>query len=235
MLIDSDFKDYYDVGSQHGVDKTVVYLRKTVAEEINNSDPATGKFARLELPHKEHFGTTNVIKFIVGFCGKLYPVVHVENYSVGINQFLYDADECVEFLTKIKLGLGKNRSRYSIYERPDFQISSERNVRSFYSYNWSHLEKYFLERKTPIFKIGQGIAVGFRDYANIFVNSPYLREIKFAKVKDPITAYQEIYSYISGFLGTPCMPMIEIADKYKQQQHGHDHKYSFRREPSKKK
>jgi hypothetical protein len=62
-----------------------------------------------------------------------------------------------------------------------------------------------------------------------------LKPLKFMRIKDPAQAFQEIYMFIAGTLGLPELPMVEIEDKYKQQQHGHDHKYSFRKEPTKRK
>ena len=51
---------------------------------------------------------------------------------------------------------------------------------------------------------------------------------------DTFTAFQEIQMYISGVLGTGEKEIIEVEDKYKIPQHGFN-KWSFRREPTKKK
>ena len=57
---------------------------------------------------------------------------------------------------------------------------------------------------------------------------------EFYKVIDAFTAFQEISMFIGGVLGIGEKEIVEIEDKYKIGQHGFD-KWSFRKEPSKKK
>ena len=70
MLIISKYHDYYDsVAFSKGVDKTIVYNREESQlfyKKIKNDFPV----------HGYHWSRTDerILTFIIGFCGKLYPV-----------------------------------------------------------------------------------------------------------------------------------------------------------------
>jgi hypothetical protein len=70
--------------------------------------------------------------------------------------------------------------------------------------------------QTPVMAIWQG---------NLIIN-PNLKAFEFQKVVDPYTALTELQNFIAGVLGTS-KEIIEVADKYKIQNHGYD-KYSFK-------
>ncbi len=72
------------------------------------------------------------------------------------------------------------------------------------------------------------------NYRHSFVINPKLKDLQFYKVFDAFTAFQEISMFLGGVLGVGEKEIIEIEDKYKIGQHGFD-KWSFRKEPTKKK
>jgi len=235
MLIASDFKDYYDSGAAFGIDKTCVYARR------NSVQPYHTVHAK-KLGYDESYSENTVIKFAVGFCGTIYPAIQIRNDITKINDTFYDPQTCIKFLRKIGFGLKQPEQKYRYYYRDpryDEDIRSEDGIKRFFErpdrpHYWKSYEPLFLEHKTPIFRVGYNIVPGWDRHSQLLEINPNLKKIKFQKIKDPTTAFQDIFMYISGVLGTPERPMVEIEDKYKQQQHGHDDPYSFKRSPTKK-
>lgn len=60
------------------------------------------------------------------------------------------------------------------------------------------------------------------------VINPCLKRVEFFRCKDAYTVYQELDMFISGVLGEPGVPMVEITDKDRIKQHGFD-EWSFRK------
>ena len=89
----------------------------------------------------------------------------------------------------------------------------------------------FRKFKVPIFVFDADSRSPRND--NAFIINANLKEFEFYKVVDAFTAFVETQNYISGVLGTSEKEIIEVEDKYKIGQHGFD-KWSFRREPSKR-
>ena len=63
MRIISKFRDYYDIGQGVGFDDTIMYLRKT---KILNGEEELAK---------ERFKHLRSGELLLGFCGKIYPLV----------------------------------------------------------------------------------------------------------------------------------------------------------------
>ena len=72
------------------------------------------------------------------------------------------------------------------------------------------------------------------EYIGLVTNAQ-LKDFQFAKMKDPFTAFQDIYMYISGVLGVDAKPMVQISDKDLAHKRGHGGKYSFKKPPGTKK
>lgn len=64
--------------------------------------------------------------------------------------------------------------------------------------------------------------------------NPKLGDFEFYKIKSPFEAYQELDMYISGVLGGKSPKLEEISDESMKLKKGFDHKYSFKKEPTKK-
>lgn len=211
MLIVSKFHDYYDVGMKLGADKTCVYRRNTV---VIDKKPST------ETLRTEGWNT-----YVVGFCGKFYPMVYHVDCNGVINKIIWDADEAVRFIPQ---------KRMRFYWDQD-SIDSELGVRRFFDRKYPKLETLFQDHRTPIFGFDPPSLRMYswkkdENYLTLVLN-PNLKNLKFYKVKDPITAYQEIYMYLSGVLGSRGPEPLPISDKLKAQAHGHDGKYSFKKAP----
>jgi len=230
MRIISDFHDYYDAVQATGQDQTLLYLRKVVEEETKDYPfPIIDYyrcwrwFNRLPSPCVE--------QFIVGFCGKIYPVI---NY--GDNVYCHNIED-------VDLYMEANY-REKVLEEYRHPLKHSRHHRywdaalcRFVFDNWFKEVKakqnafghIFLKHKCPIF-----IAYcGESRYANKrFVYNGKLKDCDFFRVMEPFTAFQEISMFLGG-MAMPNRPIPEVSDKDLAAAKGFD-KFSFRKDPSKK-
>ena len=228
MLIVSKFHDYYDTAIGYGgVDKTVVYKRKTEKKEAPDSSGDIFNRIYEEQFHKHRFDYT-VCKCVMGFCGQIFPFYHiVKKWKTNGNDriehfYMYDMEEMIDFTRKEKIGQWTAK-RYSRY----YTRLSDRTIKEYFAKDWSHLHKYFRKYKAPVFLLQHK----WPAKTELMLN-PVLRERHFAKRKDPFTAYQEIYMYLSGVLGIGEKEIVQIKDKYMLKKKGFD-KWSFKKRPKK--
>ena len=237
MYIISKNKDYYDgvVGSV-GMDKTVVYERITV--EIEDSKKMLKEFRahrNWNDRRENHFlniGYANTDSkkyeennfFIVGFCGKLY-LGWKFHYKVKV----WD-EEIGEMDSQWKTDIIYGYENAKKYLKTSFWRSNiDDDIEYVVKYDPINM---FRELKSPIF-IYDSERSKPRGNDKMIIN-PILKNYEFYKVVDAFTAFTELQMFIGGVLGVGEKEIIEIEDKYKIPQHGFD-KWSFRREPSKKK
>lgn len=233
MYIISNKKDYYDgVAGTLGIDKTIVYERKTIELDnkqtfdifrradyyVKNSDKTPflklgSFFMRKQIPQKYH----NYSYFIIGFCGKIY--VGWKLYEETKNQYN------IFSRTKITITYDFEFIKTLI----DCERSYVGNLVDIYNdvINYD-VTPYFQEVKSPIFLYESGYD---RGNSTMTIN-PILADYEFFKVFDSFLAFQEIQMYISGVLGNLEKDTLNIEDKYKIAQYGFD-KWSFRKEPQK--
>ena len=235
MYIISKFKDYYDgvVGTM-GIDKTLVYERKTI--EIKDNKKMLKEFRGFRNwnnIHKNHFlnigyADTKSKKyennnfFIVGFCGKLY---------LGW-KFEYKVKEWNnrKIIEVIKTDIIYGYENAKKYLKTNFWRSNlNDDVEYVMKYDPINM---FRELNAPIFIYDSDRRSPRK--SDIMIINPILKEWEFYKVMDSFAAFQEISMFIGGVLGIDEKEIIEIEDKYRIAKHGFD-KWSFRREPSKKK
>jgi hypothetical protein len=252
MLINSKFKDYYDQCASYGIDKTVQYHR--VSQTLNAKDTsgpdgqlikaisAAVERARLRLtpPHRD------VDLFFVGFCGKIYagftanvliktgriktnsqyvsslrrPLNNEPDYTV---KYFWEATDLDKQDRKIDINA---RSWLSLDCPPN--PSSVKTVEQWIDYNADVRENEALE----LF-IDHKLVSFVYDQREITLN-PCLHDYNFQRVIGGVEAFQAIDMFISGVLGQPANPMIELTDKDRIQAHGFDNK-SFRKDPTKHK
>lgn len=196
MLIDSDFKDYYDVIKSYGIDKTVVYCRKT--SEVILKDSLVSNYQREE-------------EVLIGFCGKIYPLKILRRIDKPDIYFYTQAG--------YNKALKKKQDRYRYVSHRELE---------FWTKPWPQLQELFQSLRTPIFAVTDRPD---NKRGCIITLNPKLKDYQFQHVIDPASAFQSIYMYISGVLGTPLNPTVTIDDKHKAIAHGHDGKYSFKKTP----
>lgn len=230
MRIISKFRDYYDGVMNMGMDLECPYIReqKEIALNVKDSNEyvnawkrgqegegtlydihnwEASKFGRYAKDEVRNF-------FLIGYCGKIYPCIKITTPKETVFQYKKD-----------KIKDEKFKKRY-------YHMGTEI---SFFDKDWSKFEKYFLEYKTPIFVVRPKFFEKSQSQKRVLITNCELRCYDFMKKKDPYTAFQDIYQYISGVIGVNQKPIIELSDKSKRQKHQMDDKYSFRKEPKKSK
>lgn len=240
MFIISKFKDYYDgVVGTVGIDKTIVYNRnEEIIEPIDSRFPKEFFGEDYHMRHSIPFiniGRYKIKKinfdeyspFIVGFCGmiyvgwKYYKIVKDFNNSVSlITTIDYNFNHIKENITGDKKRLSEFVSDMS-------DILMFDPIEIFRRYN------------TPIFVYDNDY--GYRNTPSSyhyhfnpkFVINANLLDYEFYKKVNAFDAFQEIQMFMSGVLGNKEKEIIQIADKYKIQQHGFD-KFSFRKDKESK-
>ncbi len=220
MRIISKQHDYYDSTASHGVDMQVVYVR-------NPSFTQTPGYYQSDYFHvwkglSQHYYWTD--RHLIGFCGKIYPTIGVGGGSEK-TEYFYTEESLIKYWERQGI-LVEPGYRYNSNLRTKLGIKQAFEV----SHLEKHLENLFHEHKSPIFVYGKELGGTDR---GISLN-PLLRPYQFYKIKDPVTAFQDIYMYISGVLGINQKPMVKIDDKYKIAAKGHDGEYSFRKPPGKR-
>lgn len=239
MLIISDFRDFYDHILAFGIDKTVVFQRKeseqniSVPEDFPNLSDGNNFFTKT-YEYSHYFK-------VIGFCGKFYPLIRVvqidrkQGTEITKHYHLYSTKDVKEFLSK--WGLRENAEECYFSNR--FTLQNIKNLENFFkAEQYKPLLEFFSKYNVSNF-VYLGCKTryrrGYKPYlANVIFN-PCLKNYDFVKVKDPVTAFQELMNYISGVLGTPERPMVKLSDKELAKKRGHGGKYSFRKVPSAKK
>jgi len=246
MRIKSDFHDYYDGVQAFGQDQDLVYIRKKIDFPLGVE--LKTKRCPFPIPNTDRYGgytrvgelPTGMSFYIIGVAGKLYPCFrmywHYPNtLEKDIEAYCYslaDIDKIIKTKCDKKAQdifneatIKKSRSRYHRYmsmRRAEFE--------SFFA-EWEREDQSAkarqLFRQYPIFVIETR-----REGLYVCYNCS-LREHKFFKVKDPMTTYQEIAMFLGG-LAAPQKPIPVPSDKDMVSIKGFD-KFSFRKEPSKKK
>ena len=236
IICKKDKKDYYDgiVGTM-GVDKTIIYDRE-IKEFSKNEIPLPFKHTRSnyyvkQIPSFLKLGGYHIKKeyrrfyenysyFIIGFCGKLYIGWKLYKTSNNINkelvtQLIYDFNEISQYLDYKQVWYG----------------NLEDHVKNVLNYDALQL---FREFNTPVFiydhDYNRMLSIRHGWYENPrFIINPLLSNYEFYRVFDTFQAFQEIQMFLGGVLGNKEKEIIEVADKYKIEQHGFD-KWSFRKE-----
>lgn len=250
MLIISKFKDYYDSAVGHGVDKTIVYKRDWIRKFDKDPRSSTSENQKQweeylagktwYHPHRTkhrsyvekgygHNRKGTFEHFVIGFCGKLYPGVILDNKDYkGIENAFYDKDKLIKAV----------KDKHDLTEdEVDLSAPFGFKHNSWGEYRWdrsrgdwfnekdhSGLLSIFEEYKTPCFiKWNQCVDI-----------NPELKEFKFQQVMDPYTTFQEIMMYISGVLGVNEVEVVTLSDKDKLHKKGFDD-WSFKKLPGGKK
>ncbi len=233
MLILSNFKDYYDHITAFGVDKTIIYRRETKGLQIK----AVGL---QDLPPSEDFRTKareyQCFYNIVGFCGKLYPVIKVERKDYNTKDaipeifYLYTIEQVEAFLKSFGIKETKKVTRWRGFNT---DLRRPNSLQDFFdAKDYKCLTKVFSDYRIPCF-----VWYDTKGYINLTLEiktNPRLKDYGFVKIKHPVDAFQELMLYVSGVIGSESKEVIEISDKDKAKAHAHDGKYSFRTPPQNK-
>lgn len=231
MRIMSKFQDYYDCGVAYGIDKKILYKRKTKSfcVDFDSRNPRLESIEFRSVRAKQHptknpedmrnFDYTPVG---LSFCGKLYMGLEIveridlpptsTNFHEYVTTYIWNMDDVEnhEFIDEV--------GYYYWYDKPKFTYF---NILDDEEMNMKYdspvvLERYVRSNYEP----------------NVFVN-PSLKELGFSRVVDPYQAFQEISMYISGPLAHRETDDLEMSGKQKMQNKGMDEVYGFRKRPKK--
>lgn len=224
MRIISKFHDYYDCIQREGQDQSLIYLRKA-------EDEVPGWYGPI-LNHARYTQPSTGLsfdQFMIGFCGKIYPLVTCKKtdedpifcYSVeAVDKWIEencDKHQKLKYNAKgyVRRGIGLRNK-----EVRKFFLEGEQN-RDFY-------QKKFEQKLSPIF-----VCRSSSNYRRYIQWNACLKDYQFYQVFDTYTAYQEISMFL-GSLAMPEKPIPVLPDKTMAEIKGFN-KWSFRKEPTKKK
>lgn len=223
MLLISKFNDYYDSALAGGIDKTIVYRRKT--KEIERPEWMDRKYWFPELiskyswsnsiDYKSTFNTINIngvryefnLKvFIIGFCGTVYKGVRLKHGKVysGINYnptYHYSMHSLTKEMNRLGIIFKTENVRCFDFEPINCPQMIEAKYVSFYNNGAIHSE-YRQERLNK-----------WRDLTNKAYLEPVLKDFQFYRAVPTYTAFQEISMYISGVIGVGEKETITISDE----------------------
>lgn len=232
MRIISDFNDYYDIGVSYGVDPNIVYERKEreltekeVKQLFNFPEYERLRFRDVvnKIVGKEVGRLFQQFRFleIVGFCGKWYFTWwDTERESPGcfpsgplVTKYHWYWSDALE--DKI------NKDRYTHKE----DVSAIKELMRSSPYEGMDL---FVTLGVPSIHI-------FSNGCNEIkiTTNPILKNLSFASVVDPWTAFQEVDMFVSGILGQPQPNTVDVNDETLRDAKGFDN-MSFKKPKTKK-
>ena len=234
MRIISKQKDYYDSCMIHGMDLNLVYVRDTEETHIENKNIGSNSDkTKFDKFHNGVFFNRRVLECAhplkearqgeIAFCGKIYPYVSCDT------DFFYTFDDFKKHFDY--LGDHKYKKTYPKYLSYVKRYFEKNSV-------WED-ESLFIEYHTPIFTVEKyeywSSEVDRIVYPTIFIKNPILKKYQFYKVLDAFSTFQEIQMFLGNQLcDTTEAEMPVGGDIIVAQSKGYD-KWSFRKEPTKRK
>lgn len=234
MRIISSFSDYYDVVQRQGQDQTLHYIR----------EKHTVKLPKYPFPElRERWWSWRKLQpqgIIVGFCGKIFPVIKLvkdSNDIHSVHTYCFNDHEVLKWVfnnTKKKdvRAYGEPLKKRGSWRQT--AASTRVAIEKFFSKareQFTQHEKLFEQFESPIFMANTNNGSITQAEYPVEIN-PCLRDIEFYRLIDPYTAFQELSMYL-GSLAQPEKPIPAVSDKDMLVAKGFN-KYSFRKDPSTK-
>lgn len=235
MRIISPYKDYYDCIQSQGQDQSFVYLRRTEEHDYGNS---RNKWPFPKIHNNWYFSDRDlcVAEAIVGFCGKIYPVIGLSKNSREDRIHCYSIEDVDEFIKENRKK--KQVDQYFEYGnkkpwRSSWRCARRKEFEKFFTECVEQQdihEKLFVESGHPLF------VAKYKNWGctpKITFNAE-LKGLKFFRVFPTAIAFQEIAMYLGGVLGTGNPSIPEVSNNDLIEAKGFDLKYSFRKEKASK-
>lgn len=228
MKISSKFRDFYDSGQSFGYDDSIHYIR--TKKEIQIDVWPFPPMRQIE------FGNILCQYSIVGFCGKLYPLLDLAKHSsfgpsVEKKCFtLQDVDEYMKLVYTPKQWQAYINVDHSEFRKLDVRLHRKRLIDFFEQFDTAS-SPFFDQYQVPIFT-AERIGYGYPVVTTVTLND-ILRPREFYRVFDPYTAFQELSMYMSNF-AEPRKPIPHIDDVTMAEAKGFN-QFSFRKDKSSKK
>lgn len=265
MLIISKFIDYYDkVGSQYGIDKSVIYLRKEISnpsEWMKRENPHIetlhkGEILAIQEQFKTVFGNHHFspdygkmefpkitdwdehpVWWLVYFCGQPHIIMELEiagHYED--KEYITSKSTWIHEASIIEILQRKAKEPQKKKSKYGRRGDNEwlETISLIEKIKQLDFSKFLFDKKIPVFAY-RITGTRWTDTTGGLILNPNLSQFEFWKVKDTFTAFQEIQQYISGVIGTGGNEPVVTEDKYKILASGFDLKTSFRKDPGKPK
>lgn len=214
-------KDYYDTAMGYGVDTSLVFDRTGFI--VDEEDCPFFTDFGLELKHKGRWydrlrnDSINFKIVTVFFAGKLYSGIQVyENYLTE-TKFFWDEEKFLTYLEEHDFEIGHKSWIWNAHNTTEFEFM-KRDARKD-ELDWAVTNKVAIATHIEENRRGKG-------YWNC--NTYNLKNVGFAKVLDPYTAFQELSMFVGGVLPRDPNPMVELTEKETVAKHGFN-EWSFRR------
>jgi len=185
------------------------------------------------------------------FCGQFIPIIEFtwkEEYSgpaqkirqepIEHNEIFYSRSQIEKFIKRnpdlevLEPNLTPFKKRWSTYSRfttlDNIFLGDEYN--QLCGFSWINLHRHF---NSPVIRVKYTNPEKYYGKEQVFIVNPILRDLQFARCRNPFSVFQDIQSYISGVLGCNEKPITQVSDEIKIAKHGMD-KTSFRKSPTKR-
>jgi len=251
MRIISKFRDYYDIGLSYGLDPKLVYVRDT--REVKREDfdfseiiDAYGNLCSFSYQDRR------VQRGAVAFCGKVYPFYCISDFhtynrntNTVFGQYFFSYQAFENFVKASKDFDEPDRVRYrnkwikreTIRKRLELLTKATDDMFFGRYPSKAEFDEKFVGKRISdniFIQTGVPIILIYSDAGNPVIFNPRLRELGFASVIDPVTAFQELAMYIGNNLAKQVDPSEDFSDDMKRDIAGFD-KWSFRKKSKKKK
>lgn len=228
MRIISDFHDYYDSVQRMDQDRSVIWQRQRLTAVLN-TDQRRADYALSGL-HVNGCGFFVKSWFLVGVAGRVFSGVRVEKtrYDQATIWSLDHLDQWISANYRQAyvdgwFGTGWRSASWTAgYKRPDFAEFFNGQAKDVAS-DW------FERHQTPVFLVSENHQTGLMELQA----NTRLADVEFFKVMGPQEVYQELRMYWEA-QAHPLRPIPPISDQDMVEIKGFDPRWSFRREPSKK-
>ncbi len=231
MRIISKYQDYYDSCQRWGFDNRIVYLR--IEEEINAA-PYAGLLPREEGDVRTKGGTLRLEPVVVVFCGDVHGGLRVTP-SAAWDEYPYENKPPVRYMwsveqfNKLALEYDLQDDLYETYNWITRKRTVEHRLDSYRRCIFHNETWQGVPHAHPVVVIERE----WRGKTHVWKDAS-LKAREFYRRMPPMPAYQELSMWWGG-QAPEHKPLVQIEDKYKQLEHGFDHPYSFRKEPTKRK
>ena len=258
MRIISNFRDYYDNTGYYGSDDRV-WVRKRQEHQLkhiphrfamvdhsptNHFDIKTNKVlsdALYDIPNIRQrwirYSSIEINDFIivVGFCGKLYPIItHWREEEISgsyIHSTYSDVDAYLSMIDDFYDGkviisdTSSFNSNFAFTRRGIDDWIEKYNERI-------NLQEIFIDLNTPLFILQRHNGIGVSGKINLVIN-PCMMDYNLMSQFHPFTVHQEIDMYLGNDLAMCPLNDFEMSDELIRDSKGMD-KWSFRQKGPKK-
>ncbi len=232
MKIISKFQDYYDIGIAYGIDEKLRFERVT---KVVQEDCRWGEPLSFSIFKKQKWFKIWLFFDVVGFCGEIYPFIHVEIEGSERDEYFYDL-ESFEIYLKEHISSTKEIMLENIGYK--FGLFGKKHsitniAKEYFSEKFWEYKKIFELYDVAYFVVESSKCVKNDTIKEMIktILHPQLKKYRFAKIVPPMEAFQKLSMYLGA--QREDTELEQIDDKILAQGKGFDC-YSFKKLPKKR-